>query len=899
MSSGRICQSDAGLSVTAEAVLGPEQPKPDRRVHPFASNTYPGRILSFPIIGLVVASVVYRDDFALAAAAIVVGLLYPHLMYWLAVRNSNRSRMVGLATFYADAVLASLGIVLMSYALIPSAAFVILGFSVALLMGGMRLAIPLVIVMFAVAAAGLPWVAPDFGAHNQGLPAQLSALLIVAILCFIAYAANRVGRDLIHTRKSLEIQNGEVSSQASLLESMNRVAHLVNATLDLEEVLVAIRDSLKSILDFDQAGILFVDRAQDALVLERFLGRHAADLRQKLAGTQIPLSETGSIFVATVIERRPLYIGNTFEKRDRMSPADGRIHDAAPARSIVTFPVLVGDEVIGVLAFSDSRAPFRLGRDDIKAISRYIAFVATAIRKIQLSNEMLRAKQEAVAANEAKSRFLANMSHELRTPMNAVIGYAELLAEEAEDRGLDDLIPDLNKIRSSGRHLLGLINDVLDLSKIEASKMELRFEPIQVEVLIEELAATIRPIASANGNELVITRRQPPQEIHTDLVKLRQAALNLLSNGCKFTRDGTVELIVSGSGERGREWLELAVRDTGIGMSEDQLAKLFQPFTQADASTTRTYGGTGLGLSISKGLCELMGGNITVESSPGRGSIFTIRLPVEAVHDSPSRVQPFEQAGSAASGRRGRVLVIDDDPASLEMLRRLLAGEGYAVAVAEDGFSGLRLARESRPDVIILDVLMPRLDGWSVLEQLKSDRELRRIPVVMVTFVDEPRRAFALGAAEYLTKPVDRDRLREVVAAIGDRGNGRALVVDDDSATRKLLTRVLRREGWDVHSAGDGREGLELFRRLRPAVVLLDLIMPDVDGFEFLATMRSEFAEDDAPVIVVTAKDLSAADLARLNGSIQGIVRKGTLPGDQLLQQISRHVAKARAFEEF
>jgi signal transduction histidine kinase/CheY-like chemotaxis protein len=545
------------------------------------------------------------------------------------------------------------------------------------------------------------------------------------------------------------------------------------------------------------------------------------------------------------------------------------------------------------------------------------------------------AREAAEAANRTKSQFLANMSHELRTPLNAIIGYSEMLQEQAEDEELDAFVPDLQKINAAGKHLLALINDILDLSKIEAGRMELFLETFSLPELLRDAVTTVGPLVEKNGNRLVIEGIEASGSMHADLTRVRQCLFNLLSNAAKFTDHGTITLTVaqervdSGlTADEGRQmehrgspsavlrlpsaqppqnWVVFEVSDTGIGMTEEQQARLFQEFSQADASTTRKYGGTGLGLAISRRFCQMMGGDITVRSAPGQGSTFTMRLPaevraapLEGAADAGSRPGPDGTGAKAETAPAGTVLVIDDDAHARDLIARSLAGEGFAIVTAASGKEGLRLAREVKPVAITLDVMMPGADGWTVLAALKADPELAGIPVVMVTMVNDRNLGLALGAADYLTKPVDRERLgavlQRVLAKRAIAGNGGpccVLVVDDDRVNRLLLRRMLEADGCAVTEAANGRAALDALRRRLPDLVLLDLMMPEMDGFQFAEEIRRREEWQAIPVVVLTARDLTPEDLHRLNGSVQQVFQKSACPPEALLQEIRTRVQPA------
>ncbi len=455
--------------------------------------------------------------------------------------------------------------------------------------------------------------------------------------------------------------------------------------------------------------------------------------------------------------------------------------------------------------------------------------------------ELTRAREAAETANRVKSEFLANMSHELRTPLNAVIGYSQMLQEEAKDAGQEDFLPDLAKIENAGKHLLGLINDVLDLSKIEAGRMTMYFEDVNIAGMIAEVRGIIEPLAAKNGNRFVVDCPASIGAMHTDVTKLKQNLLNLLSNASKFTTKGTIELAVSRGGSGAAETVSFRVTDTGIGMTPEQLGKLFQAFGQADSSTSRKFGGTGLGLAITKHFARMLGGDVEVTSEAGKGSVFTLTLPARAAEAAPAATPEAKPAVSGDAEGAQTILVVDDDEAVHDLVGSMLGREGYRVLHARSGDEALAITRRERPDAVTLDVMMPQMDGWSVLTSLKADPELSHIPVIMLTMLHEQAIALSLGASGYITKPVDWNQLSAMLKRHSRHGADiRVLVVDDDPEMRRMTRRMLERMGLEIGEAADGQQALTwLESNPAPSIILLDLMMPVMDGFEFLDRIRN------------------------------------------------------------
>jgi PAS domain S-box-containing protein len=650
-----------------------------------------------------------------------------------------------------------------------------------------------------------------------------------------------------------------------------------------EKILQRERMILRTLIDNIPDGIY----AKDTLYRKTLANR--ADLRT--VGVQSEAEVIGkddfSFFPKTVAEgflvddKSVILSGAPVLNREEYA-----VNVAGEKRWLLTSKLPLKDErgnIIGLLG---------IGRDitERKRAEEQVRLQMSIIEK--QNRELTTANEKALEATKAKSAFLASMSHELRTPLNAIIGYSEMLDEEMGDNGDDRYRADIEKVRAAGKHLLGLINDILDLSKIEAGRMELYLEEFDLKPVIGEVASTVQPLIAQNENIFVLTENEEIRLVRLDLTKVRQILFNLISNASKFTQNGTVSLEVtsvpgdaaSGPGIRFR------VSDTGIGITKEQEERLFKEFAQADGSTTRKFGGTGLGLAISKRFCEMMGGSIGIESSSSKGTTFVAILPqrIEESREGPILRTVPSIIADRVIPKKSCILIIDDDPSVRDLLTRYLTKEGYLTEAVSSGDEGLKRARETIPLAIILDVVMPSKDGWVVLQEIKGDPALEAVPVVMYTMVDDKNFGLAIGASEYLIKPVDKEKILHAIQRLVPQvKRSYVLVVDDDSDARITICRPMEKAGWNVRTADNGKSAIAILEKEIPGIIFLDIMMPVMDGFEFLALLQSRKEWDHIPVVIVTAKDLSTEESQRLNGAVMKVIQKGDLTPDKLLKQLT------------
>jgi signal transduction histidine kinase/CheY-like chemotaxis protein len=680
----------------------------------------------------------------------------------------------------------------------------------------------------------------------------------------------------------------ETQQRATELSAVNAVSSALVKELDLNGLIQLVGEQIVSVFKPDVAYVAFADERVGVVNFPYTYG-------ETLATIKIGEGLTGKV----IDTGRALLINQDL---DQKTVELGKKQIGVPSRSYLGVPIIVSGKPVGVISVQSTTREGAFNEDDARLLSTIATNVGTAMHNAQLYSDARLARADAEKANKAKSAFLANMSHELRTPLNAIIGFTRIVRRKADGILPEKQTENLDKVLISAEHLLGLINTTLDIAKIEAGRMDVFASNFSIAPLIDLCINTSTPLV----NPKVVLEKQVDEslnQIYSDQDKIRQIVLNLLSNAAKFTHEGRILLSVNREGE---DLLRIDVKDTGIGINQESMPRIFKEFQQADNSATRQYGGSGLGLSISRNLARLLGGEISFVSELGKGSTFTLTLPL--VYKNPSVVS--NEAGEVAiasiklkpeldwqisrrpaeESARKRILVIDDDPDALYLLQENLDPREFSLTGARDGWEGLRLAHEQQPQAILLDIIMPGVDGWQILHDLKEDPATMNIPVILWTIVDKKALGFRLGASAYLLKPLDAVAVRETLnRVIGHdlRQQKRVLVVDDDPNIADMVRQVLPEVDFVVESALDGEAGLEAVEENQPDILLLDIVMPRLDGFGVIERLRLKPETRDLPIIVISAKDLSGHDIQKLNETVTQVLKKQGLSGQKLVDEIN------------
>ena len=578
-------------------------------------------------------------------------------------------------------------------------------------------------------------------------------------------------------------------------------------------------------------------------------------------------------------------------------------------------PLIIGDKKIGAIVVQSYEKENKLTSEDLDLLNFVSELVAMVIQRKTLEAEQLEyqtnletkirertkelffAKEKAESAAQAKSEFLANMSHELRTPLNAIIGFCEILIEDAIDLEQKGVVSDLEKIHKSGIDLLALINDILDLSKIEVRKVDLNISTFNIKDLIESVKTTLEPYAKINKNKINIDFPDVQLVLRSDELKIRQILFNLLTNACKNSESSQINLLVTQKISKNINFLVFKVEDFGVGISEGKLDKIFEPFHHSDVVDNSNIKGTGLGLTISKRYTELLGGDINVESKEGVGSTFTIHVLQDYYHDrDDAKIHvDGELAEDILFPEKGKILVIDDDINFLDLVDRRLTKEGYLVFTAHSGLNGLDKAKKLVPDIIILDIIMPDVDGWTVYQKIKKIPLLSQIPIIIVTIGDYERMAKDFGVVDFLSKPIVWNNLHHILKKYKVVSKSKhILVIDDDSSTRTILRKMLIKDGWRVDEAGNGKVAIERMGMQIPELVLLDLLMPVMDGFKFLKEIKKVDAWSKIPIIVITSKDLTVDDYSFLTDNVDKVIQKGKYNRKEIIDQIDESIKESK-----
>ena len=667
----------------------------------------------------------------------------------------------------------------------------------------------------------------------------------------------------------------ETQRRATQLATAAEVARDATAILDVDRLLNQAMHLISDQFDYYHASVFLLDEQDQYAVLQAAASQGEHPVLEP--GYKLPIDDTSIVG----------YVASTGQPRITSDVHRDAVHFAHPdlpdTRSEMALPLRVQDRVIGVVDVQATHdAAF--SQDDVAVLQTMADQLATAIANARAYEQLQETAEQLKEVDRLKSQFLANMSHELRTPLNSIIGFSRVILKGIDGPLTDLQRTDLQAVYDGGQHLLGLINDILDISKIEAGKMELTFENVDLRDIVKGVMSTA--IALVKDKPVELQQELPPDlpTIRGDARRIRQVLLNLVSNASKFTEEGYIRVEIDPHPTE----IIISVADSGVGIPPDKMDMIFEPFTQADASTTRRVGGTGLGLSISKRFAEIHGGRIWVESELDVGSTFYVAFPIQTP-DQQLEAAEIASSDSGAQDTKKTILCVDDNDGVITLYRRYLSKKGYQVVGLTSSADVIEKAVELEPFAITLDVMMPGKDGWQIIQELKANSNTRRIPVIMCTIVCEKEYGLSLGASDYLIKPILEEELVAALQRLDLSENDHlVLVVDDQAHNRNLLRRMIESQrGYTVAEANGGQEAITLIRQLQPDVIILDLMMPDVDGFAVLESVKSDKKTRSIPIIVVTAKDLTQQERDVLNHGVEALLQKGLFEQQELLADVA------------